>query len=195
MKRPLTVLLLCLLAGMLAWWRLRDNRVAESGQASTAPATAPVATPNPASQPTASTPNAASSSDDGKSGPSLKRAYLLSLDQGALALVQAQDIEGDFAPRRGKDEEWTGMLRCRLMSETNDVLAEELLPAPDQVCMVLDPRSTTAAPVNFTNPGPILFQVRLPRVKEARRLDIFRILQPGVPATENLLGSLTLPPP
>ena len=119
----------------------------------------------------------------------------MSLNQGTLALMEAQDIEGDFAPRRGKEEEWTGMLRCRLLSETNAVLAEELLPAPDQVCAVLDPRSGDAKPVSYAVPGPVVFQVRLPRVKEARRLEIYRILQPGEPAVESLLGSLPLPRP
>lgn len=142
--------------------------------------------------PGATTANAAASGND-KTGPRYKRAYLLSLDKGALAFLEAQDIQGDFAPKRGREEVWSTMLRCRLLSETNDVLAEELLPAPDQVCHVLDPRSDTTQPVNFTPPGPVVFQVRMPRVNGARKLDIYRILQPGEPPVENLLGSIPLP--
>ena len=202
MKRPVNVLLLCLLAGLLAWWWLRD--ASDSGRAPVAApkgsdsrAMAAKVTPVSAdsqstpSQPATMSPTSVTSDD--KTGPRYKRAYMLSLDQGALAFVEAQDIEGDFAPKRGREEIWSTMLRCRLMSETNAVLAEELLPAPDQVCQVLDPRSTDAQPVNFTARGPVIFQVRLPRVKGASRLDVFRIVQPGEPAVENLLGSLLLP--
>ena len=118
---------------------------------------------------------------------------MLSLDKGALSLVDAQDIEGDFAPRRGKEEAWSNMLRFRLMSASNKVLAEELLPAPDHVCRVFDPRATDGKAVTLAGTEPAIFQVRLPRVKGASRLDIFRILQPDEPATETLVGSLPLP--
>ena len=196
MKRPITVLLLCLLAGMLAWWRLHGTHdEAAAPQAMIAQKT-PAQADSVSTEPTSAATNASSATsatNDAKTGPRYKRAYMLSLDQGALALVEAQDIEGDFAPKRASEEVWSNMLRCRLMSESNQLLAEELLPAPDQVCQVLDPRSTDAQPVNFTARGPVIFQVRLPRVKDARRLDIYRILQPGEPPVERLLGSITLP--
>ena len=85
------------------------------------------------------------------------------------------------------------MLRFRLMSASNKVLAEELLPAPDHVCRVFDPRATDGKAVTLAGTEPAIFQVRLPRVKGASRLDIFRILQPDEPATETLVGSLPLP--
>jgi hypothetical protein len=201
MKRPVIVLLLCVLAGLLGWWRLHDANETESAPVAAPEASdsqPPTAKDASVSADAANTPsppavmNAAATSDD-KTGPRYKRAYMLSLDQGALAFVEAQDIEGDFSPKRGTEEVWSNMLRCRLMSETNAVLAEELLPAPDHVCQVLDPRSGNAQPVNFTARGPVIFQVRLPRVKGASRLDVFRIVQPGEPAVENLLGSLPLP--
>lgn len=213
MKRPLFALLLfCLLAGSLAWRLMRERG---QGDVVVAPAKAPELTAQPASDgpmksedspvraPMIAAPRAAGpaivkasppAASDEKTGPRYKRAYLLSIDKGELALVEAQDIEGDFAPRRGKQEEWSNMLRFRLMSETNTVLAEELQPAPDQACHVLDPRAADGKAVNFTTPGPVIFQVRLPRVKGARRLDIFRILEPGEPTIQNLLGSLALPP-
>jgi len=112
-----------------------------------------------------------------------------------LAYVDAQDIEGDFAPKRGREEVWSNILRCRLLSKSNEILAEELLTAPDQVCQLLAPRSPDGKPFNFTNRGPTVFQVRLPRVKGAHRMEIFRIQNPGPPVTEILLGSLNLPKP
>ncbi len=207
MKRRLLILLLCLLAGWLGsrlWLDKQDGEMAKRSDepssqahvpepmpaAPSAPAEPQKATTTPMATTTNSTPPPPG---DDKTGARYKRAYMLSIDKGALSLVEAQDIEGDFAPRRGKQEEWSNMLRFRLMSDSNTVLAEELLPAPDQACHVLDPRSSDGKPVDFTTPGPIIFQVRLPRVKDARRLDIFRILQPGEPATENRLASLPLP--
>ena len=207
MRRPVTVLILCLLAGLLAWNGLRDSSSAASAEpaspeAVTAPPSGP-ATPPPAREPliTAAAPASPPAPpsaprprlDDSKSGPRFKRAYLLSLDQGRLTLVDQQDIEGDFAPKRRKPEEWSGMLRCRLMSADNQILAEELLPAPDHLCAVLDPQTGASKPVNYTVAGPVVFQVRMPRAKGAVRLDISRIIQPGEKPLEGSLGSIPLP--
>lgn len=212
MRRPVTVLILCLLAGLLAWNGLHDNSSAASAEpapseptsappsdpATTRTATAPssreplitaAATASPPAPPSEPRPRL----DDSKSGPRFKRAYLLSLDQGRLTLVDQQDIEGDFAPKRRKPEEWSGMLRCRLMSADNQILAEELLPAPDHLCAVLDPQTGDSKPVNYTAVGPVVFQVRMPRVKGAVRLDISRIIQPGEKPLEGSLGSIPLP--
>ena len=124
-----------------------------------------------------------------------RRAYLISLDGGKLGLENAEDIEGDFASPRRRQEEWTGMLRCRLVSAEGKVLAEELLPAPDHLCTVLDARDGTPKPVTYTPPGPVLFQLRLPRRADATRLDIARITGPGALARDLPLGSLSLLPP
>ncbi len=212
MRRPVTVLILCLIAGLLAWRGLRDDSAAASAksappEADAAPSSAPVKPPatSPTSpqEPLISTAAPASPPappsgdrprlDDSKSGPRFKRAYMLSLDQGRLTLVDQQDIEGDFAPKRRKPEEWSGMLRCRLMSADNQILAEELLPAPDHLCAVLDPQTGGSKPVNYTVAGPVVFQVRMPRVKGAARLDISRIIQPGDTPLEGRLGSIPLP--
>lgn len=208
MRRPVLVLILCLLAGLLAWWELRHVDEAEEPSAAgrSAPSLSPAVEAKEevtenlpmavtqlavnASPP--ATPPPAEAGDD-KTGPRFKRAYMLSLDKGALTFMEAQDIEGDFAPKRRKPEEWSGMLRCRLLSETNAVLAEELLPAPDHLCAVLDPKSGSDKPVQYTVAGPVVFQVRLPRVRGATRLDIIRIIQPGEPPLEGLLGSIPLP--
>ncbi len=203
MRRPVTVLILCLLAGLLAWSGLRDNSSAASAEpaqteASTAPSSGPAttrtATPPPSREPLVAPPAGNRPRlDDSKSGPRFKRAYMLSLDQGRLTLVDQQDIEGDFAPKRRKPEEWSGMLRCRLMSADSQILAEELLPAPDHLCAVLDPQTGGSKPVNYTVAGPVVFQVRMPRVKGAVRLDISRIIQPGDTPLEGSLGSIPLP--
>lgn len=205
MRRPVLVLILCLLAGLLAWSEMRHVAGKEEPiSAARMPSPLPQAsetkketpakplTTIPMQAPASTTPPTLAAGDD-KTGPRFKRAYMLSLDKGALTFLEQQDIEGDFAPRRRKPEEWSGMLRCRLLSESNAVLAEELLPAPDHLCAVLDPKSGSDKPVQYTAPGPVVFQVRLPRVKGATRLDIIRIIQPGEPPLEGLLGSIPLP--
>lgn len=197
MKRPLLLLILLLLLGSLAYWLLGRAADVEQTQAARdtskrEPTTAPQ-TPDATTTATQRPAKAIPAANDDKTGPRFKRAYMLSLDKGALTFIEQQDIEGDFAPKRRKPEEWSGMLRCRLMAENNAVLAEELLPAPDYVCAVLDPNSGTSKPVKYTGEGPVVFQVRLPRVKGAIRLDIYRIIQPGEAALEGLLGSIPLP--
>lgn len=200
MRRPAWILILCLLAGSLAWWELRH--VGESAEANSEPWTSsPLNLPSePSTQkpPKAKTPDATvqTPGGDDKTGPRFKRAYILSLDKGALTFLEAQDIEGDFAKPRRKPEEWSGMLRCRLMSDSNVILAEELLPAPDHLCAVLDPNSGSSKPVQYSVAGPVVFQVRLPRVKGATRLDVSRIIQPAdsaQPGFEGQLGSIPLP--
>lgn len=121
-----------------------------------------------------------------------RRAYLLRLDGGTLSLENTEDIEGDFAQRRGKAQEWSGMLRCRLISEDGQVLSEELLAAPDHLCTVLDSRDGTPKPVSYIVPGPVLFQLRLPRLAAASRLDITRIISPGALARDMPVGSISL---
>lgn len=199
MKRPLLLLILLLLLGSLAYWLLggaadvektRSARDTSTRESTATPQTSDAAT-TAAQTPAPAIP---ATSDD-KTGPRFKRAYMLSLDKGALTFLEAQDIEGDFAPQRHKPEEWSGMLRCQLLSETNAVLAEELLPAPDYVCTVLDPSSGTPEPVTFNPQRPVVFQVRLPRVKGASRLNIYRIIQPGKQPLEGLLASIPLPRP
>ena len=92
---------------------------------------------------------------------------MLNLDAGKISLVDSEDVEGDFAPDCRPPEAWSGMLRCRLLSESNAVLAEELLPAPDHLCAVLDPKSGSSELVKFTFAQPALFQLRVPRIKQA----------------------------
>lgn len=128
------------------------------------------------------------------SDPRRKRALLLRFDRGALSLVEQTALEGDFAPPRRPPEAWSGMLRLRLLAADGSVLAEEISPAPDQLCTVLDAHAGAERPVDYVVPGPVVFQARLPRSETAVRLDVSRITQPGDPARDTPLGSLPLPP-
>lgn len=199
MKRPILILLLCLLLGCLTWVSLKDAPMQELSLI--AKSSAPVAeTAKPALPESQVTPPAQTAQipplDTETLDPTrFRRAYMLNLDAGKISLVDSEDVEGDFAPDRRPPEAWSGMLRCRLLSESNAVLAEELLPAPDHLCAVLDPKSGSAEPVKFTVPQPVLFQLRLPRIKQAVRLDIYRIIQPSEPVLEGLLGSIPLTSP
>jgi hypothetical protein len=121
-----------------------------------------------------------------------RRAYLLSLDGGKLSLENVQDIEGDFSVRRAPEEEWSGMLRCRLFSAEGVVLAEELIPAPDHLCTVLDAHTGDPKPVSFAVAGPVVFQLRLPRIAEATRLDVSRVTNSGALKRDQPVGSLSL---
>lgn len=126
-----------------------------------------------------------------------RRAYVLSLEGDALALEGVEDVEGDFAVPRRQRAEWGGMLRCRLMAEDGKVLSEELISAPDHVCQVLDSRAAGAdgkpKPVRYTAPGPVLFQLKLPRLAQARTLQISRVTGPGGPSGDQQMGTITLP--
>lgn len=206
MKRPVFVLMLCLLAGLLAWWELREMAADGSVASTSAPALSaksetdtPVSGKNSqmeaantalAPAPVPASPEPKVAAGEVKAGPRFKRAYMLSIDKGAVTFLEAQDIEGDFSTDRQKPDEWSGMLRCRLLSEGDAVLAEEVLPAPDYVCTVLDHNSK---PLTLNPQRPVVFQVRLPRVKGASRLNIYRIIQPGEQPLEGLLASIPLP--
>jgi hypothetical protein len=119
---------------------------------------------------------------------------MLRFDQGALSLIEQTALEGDFAPPRRPPEAWSGMLRLRLLAADGTVLAEELSAAPDQLCTVLDAHAGPGQPVDYVVPGPVVFQVRLPRADAAVRLDVSRITQPDDAARDTALGSLPLPP-
>lgn len=160
-------------------------------------ATAPVPSSQPAAPSVASAaPAAPAPAPDPASDPRRRRAYVLQLDQGVLSLVSRQDVEGDFAPPHRPPEEWSRMLRLRLVTAAGDVLAEELHPAPDVLCTVLDAHSGgPARPTNYAAPGPVVFQIRMPRFPEAARLVVSRITQPNSPAADIPLGDLDLASP
>lgn len=206
MRRTLLLLSVGLFLGLLIWviWSLAATRPGTATRprpTSSAPAAAPATAPEPpsttgpvlaSSTPTpapAATPNPASDFR-------LRHAYVLQLDGNSLSLVARQDIEGDFAPPRHPAEEWSRMLRLRLVSADGVVLAEELQPAPDVVCTVLDAHSGgPARPTNYSSPGPVVFQVRMPRFPGAARLVVSRITQPNSPSADLPLGDLDLASP
>lgn len=192
---PLWVLLL-LLAGVTAFllWRSPAPEVnpPEALAESTSAAGTVKTQPSPAPQTATRAPSAEPENLDPAR---YRRAYVLSLDAGKLGLESVSDIEGDFGKLRGKPEEWSGMLRCSLVSAEGSVLAEELLTAPDHVCRVLDGQQASGTPVAYSRPGPVLFQLRLPRVPQAVRLDVARITGPGSLAHDQPVGSISLSNP
>lgn len=213
MWRPFSILIVLVFLGFWALVGLRQASMSDSGnseqgggassqhgggasaaaQAQSAPVTVAGRGAGPATQVSPPGSGADESITD-TTGTRYRRAYLLSLDGGALSVVQAQDIEGDFAPSSVGEsaESFPGHIRCRLVAADGKVLAEEILPAPDLPCKVVDPRISAEKPLAFTAPasGPVLFQVRMARVPGASRLDIFRIT--GSSAPESLVGSTAL---
>lgn len=124
------------------------------------------------------------------------------MNEGQLALEAVEEIRGDFHRRRGEPDGQSGMLCYRLLDSGQRVLAEEIAPAPDYVCIVLDPNTPDAdgqpLPVRLTPPGPVTFQVRMPKVESATQMKIFRLTGPR-PAASNaeptgrLLATIPLP--
>lgn len=195
---PLLAVLLLLLAvaGGVVWKSAVPARSAE-GPASPKSSTAEKSTPPAAGPEVAASPATTEPAKPISTGPDpdpgrYRRAYLLSLDGGKLSLQNEQDIEGDFAQRRGRQEEWSGMLRCRLLDAEGKVLAEELLPAPDHLCTVLDARDGTAKPVSYTVAGPVMFQLRMPRLNKAARLEVTRITGGGSLSRDQPVGTVNL---
>ena len=98
-----------------------------------------------------------------------------------ITLEAVTDIRGDFHRRRGPLAWEPGMLYCCLLDDSQRILAEETLPAPDQVCVVLDPHGnadTAPQPVRFTPEGPVVFQVRMPKIDAATQMKIYRLAGP-----------------
>lgn len=190
-RRSFHVLLLLALAGLSVLWLIRapdwdSSAVGPESVVAAAPS-AVGATPNPSERlPTAFTqPLDSAPADPARH----RRAYLLSLDSGNLTLEGRQDLEGDFGrPDDRGMESWPGMLRCKLLSATGVVLAEELIRAPDQLCTVLD----GGKPVTYRPAGPVIFQARLPRVAHAAQLEVYRVAARDGAAPDLLLGSLPL---
>ena len=129
------------------------------------------------------------------SSPSEQRAFRFVLTGSKIELAAAEDITGDFHPRRGPLAWQPGMIYCRLLDESQRVLAEQTVPAPDHMCIVLDPNLPDASgnpqPAALTPTGPVVFQMRMPRVDSATHMKVYR-LQGIRPAglTEEPIGEL-----
>lgn len=216
MRRVQLLLILVLLLALVVWWRQGQtpSGTFPTEAASRPPQPTPPSVPKPDWRPSVQsdhapepalpvavgagklspTPNPRVSEDPVPLGPRFKRAYVLQLDAGKLTLMAQEDIEGDFATPPHPPETWSGMLRCRLLWADGSLAGEEIIPAPDHLCTVLDAHVGAAEPINYTVAGPSIFQLRLPRVAGAAQLSVARVVQPDTPASDTLLGIVPLPP-
>ena len=114
---------------------------------------------------------------------SSQHVFLLQLDHGRCTLENVAEVTGDFGRERVPTWE-PGMLCCRLVADDGRIVGESTLPAPDYVCVVLDPNGETKAPVatRLTSEGPATFQVRFPQLTDATRLEVSRIAAATRPA-------------
>lgn len=107
---------------------------------------------------------------------SIQHFFRLQLHNGKCTLEKVEPVSGYFDT--DQVQQWqTGMLCCRLISADGQLIGERTLPAPDYVCVVLDPNTESNVPAaaRFTSNGPVVFQVRFPQIAGAVRLDIHRI--------------------
>ena len=110
-----------------------------------------------------------------------------------------EEVRGDFGRERTRRWE-AGMLCCRLIAEDGRIISERTLPAPDYVCVVLDPNDGSGSPAaaHLTSDGPAMFQVRFPQITDAVRLEVHRITTEARPADAGapigtLLASIDIP--
>jgi hypothetical protein len=128
------------------------------------------------------------------------RAYRLVLNGATCRLDGIDELRGDF--KRPRAMRWeAGMICCRLLDAAGRLLAVETLPAPDQICVVLDPHTpdTTGSPTPamFAPGGETVFQTRLPKVPGAVTLEVLRLsggesIAPQDRPPGQLLASITL---
>lgn len=123
--------------------------------------------------------SAASAPAAGPSPSQVQRAYRLVLNDGRVELEAAEELRGDFHTRRGEMAWQPGMFYFRLLDGASNVLAEQTMPAPDQQCVVLDPNTPDATgapkPAVLTPSGPVVFQVRMPKVEGAAQMRVYRL--------------------
>ena len=179
-RTSLRLLAAILLIAILAWWIA--PRAATPGVTARRPeptplarsvAAAPARTPAP--------PMVVQRAAVALRSPSVReqQAFRFVLSDGKLTLEAVEEIRGDFHPPRAAPAWEAGMFCCRLLDARQRVVAEETLPAPDHVCVVLDPN--TPGPdgrpqaVEFSPRGPVVFQVRMPSLATATQLKVYRL--------------------
>ena len=125
--------------------------------------------------------------------------FRLQLDGSRCSLENIAEVTGSFGRQRAMPWQ-AGMLCCRLLAGDGRIVGEQTIPAPDYVCVVLDPNDASGAPAaaRLTSDGPAVFQVRFPEISGAERLEVYRIAteaRPGDAAAPigQLLGSITIP--
>ena len=125
--------------------------------------------------------------------------FRLQLDHNRCTLENVEEVAGAFGRERGMP--WrAGMLCCRLLAGDGRIVSERTMPAPDQVCVVLDPNDASGTPTaaHLTSDGPAVFQVRFPESSGAERLEVYRISTETRPADAaapvgQLLASIAIP--
>ena len=110
-----------------------------------------------------------------------------------------EEVSGAFG--RERVPQWqAGMLCCRLIAEDGRIVGERTLPAPDYVCVVLDPNDASGIPTaaRLTAHGPAMFQVRFSEITDAVRIEVHRIATEARPADAAtpvgpMLASIAIP--
>ena len=175
---PLAILAVLLLA---LWWT--DDRERRAPGVTTPVAEIRTANREP-SDPGAPPPNAPEAPAPGSAATAppparVQQAYRFVLSGDQVALEAAEEVRGDFHQRRGGMDWMPGMFYFRLLDSASRVLAEQTIPAPDHQCIVLDPHvvdeNGKPKPAAFTPQGPVVFQVRMPKVQGAARMRVYRL--------------------
>jgi len=187
MRRVFPITIVILFVSAFVCWRM-TNRTAPlhdstgKGPVSsfgTVPTTAAPAMDEPSEQHANAPANNELPSPPSQARNTEQRAFRFVLSFGKLELETVEDIRGDFHPRRGRTAWQPGMLYCRLLDDQQRVLAEETVPAPDHVCVVLDPNTPgpdgKPQPAVLTTTGPVVFQVRLPKMDSATQMKVYRL--------------------
>lgn len=191
---------------MIAGWLLhrKDVPMAQGEKAGVTPrqdvaavavATAPVSIPDPVV--------AAPPVPPMLGGKSEMQAYRLTVRAGIVSLDAVERLTGEFRQRRGPVTWMPGMWCVRLLDADMRVLAEDTAPAPDAMCVVLDPQNKDAVgaaqATQFSGAGEeAMLQVRLPPQPGSKWLKVYRLasMQRADWNTEpmgQVLASISLP--
>jgi len=210
MRHTLFRIAAAVLVGLVVWWgwtarvkrRPAAKAPAQSSRAVTVTPALSAATPAATALPALAAPPPSIPATALPPAPAEQVAYRFAMNKGELALEAVEEIRGDFRRRRGEPVWQAGMLCYRLLDAAQRVLAEEIAPAPDYVCIVLDPNTPDAdgqpQAVQLTPPEPIVFQARMPKVEAATHMKIYRLsgaraATAGAEPPGRLLATITLP--
>ena len=191
--RKLTPILAILVCTWLGLGRLTHREHRESPTAGTQiekTATAPIAAERTIQQPVVALPATAPVLTHSQSI-MRQHVFRLKLDRGNCTLENVEEVTGDFG--RERFQRWQpGMFCCRLIAKDGRIVGERTMPAPDQICVVLDPNETSGTPIaaRLTSDGPAVFQVRFPDISGAVRLEVHRISSETRPASAESVGPL-----
>jgi len=110
------------------------------------------------------------------------KAYRFLLDGEDCELEAVDDLVGEFREPRTLLAN-AGMFYVRLLGEGGDVLAETTMHPPDRQCVVRAPLGGDGemVPMAMTVEGPVVFQVRLPVVEGAVKMELVRLIGGQLP--------------